>query len=118
MPLMQLPPQVSLNIDLPLAEIAAFCDRWQIAEFALFGSVLRNDFREDSDVDVLISLNDDATTTLFDLVNMTEELKIIFQRQVDLVLRDGIEASRNYLRKQAILSSALTIYEQRETISA
>jgi uncharacterized protein len=118
MPLVQLPTQVSLNINLPIAEIAAFCDRWQIIEFALFGSVLRDDFRLDSDVDVLVSLKDDATTTLFDLVNMTEELKMIFQRPVDLVLRDGVEASRNYLRKQAILSSALTIYEQRETISA
>jgi uncharacterized protein len=110
MSLIQLPHQVKQNIDISITAVAAFCDRWQIVEFALFGSVLRDDFRPDSDIDVLTTLSDDAPTTLFDLVNMREELEIMFQRPVDIVLRDGIESSQNYLRKQAILSSAIKIY--------
>jgi predicted nucleotidyltransferase len=112
----QIPPQVQQNIVLPIAEIIKFCDRWQIIEFALFGSVLRDDFRPDSDVDVLISLSKEAKTTLFDLVRMQEELITIFKREVDLVLREGIERSANYLRREAILSSAVVVYEQRNTV--
>ncbi|MGA0197837.1 MAG: nucleotidyltransferase family protein [Prochlorotrichaceae cyanobacterium] len=91
--------------------IVDFCQRWQITEFALFGSVLREDFcLESSDVDVLVSFAPDARWTLFDLVEMEEELQSIFQRKVDLVSRRGIERSRNNLRRQAILNSAQVIY--------
>jgi uncharacterized protein len=113
MPLIQLPTQVSLNVNLPIAEIAAFCDRRQIVEFALFGSVLRADFRPDSDIDVLYVFAKDANYSLFDLVDIQDELQAIFGRKVDLISRKGIEASRNYLRKREILSTAITIYEQR-----
>jgi len=116
MPIAQIPPQVQKNIDLPIDAIAEFCERWQIVELALFGSVLRDDFHPNSDVDVLISFSEQAKTTLFDLVRMQVELVTIFQREVDLVLKDGIEASRNHLRKQEILSSAIVVYEQRNTV--
>lgn len=95
---------------LPLDQIRTFCDRWQITEFALFGSVLRDDFRPDSDVDVLVTFSSEAHHTLFDLVHMESELKEIFQREVDLVSRRGIERSLNYLRRDEILSSAQVIY--------
>lgn len=114
---MELPPQLLKNIQLPMEEIKAFCDRWQITEFALFGSVLRDDFRPDSDIDVLYVFDDNAKRTLFDLVDMKEELENLFKRKVDLVSRHGIEASRNYLRKQEILSTAITVYEQRTSLS-
>lgn len=90
--------------------ISGFCEHWQITEFALFGSVLREDFRPDSDVDVLVSFSPEAHHTLFDLVRMENELKEIFKREVDLVSRRGIEQSRNYLRRNEILSSAQVIY--------
>lgn len=109
--------QLTENIQLPMEEIRAFCDRWQIQEFALFGSVLRHDFRPDSDIDVLYVFDHNAKRTLFDLVDMKEELERMFGRKVDLVSRHGIEASRNYLRKQEILSNAITIYEQRTPLS-
>lgn len=100
-----------VKIELPTEAIANFCQRWQIVELALFGSVLRNDFRiEDSDIDVLATFASDAHWTLFDLVRMETELKQIFQRDVDLVSRRGIESSRNYLRRHEILSSAQAIY--------
>lgn len=101
---------MSLQITLDRKRIAEFCQRWKITEFALFGSVLREDFRPDSDVDVLVTFSQDARWTLFDLVRMEEELQGIFGRDVDLVSRRGIEASRNYLRRKAILSSAEVIH--------
>jgi predicted nucleotidyltransferase len=94
----------------PKEKIADFCRRWKIAELALFGSALRDDFRPDSDVDVLVSFAKDAHWNLFDLVEMREELQSIFGREVDLVSRQGIERSPNYVRRQAILSSAEAVY--------
>lgn len=109
--------QIQKNIDLPIAAIAAFCDRWQIVEFALFGSVLRDDFRPDSDIDVLITQGENAKISLFNVVNMQKELVVIFHRSVDLVFKDGVISSLNYLRKQEILSTAVTVYEQRKTVT-
>lgn len=91
-------------------EIADFCERWQVAELALFGSVLRNDFGPDSDVDVMVSFDEDAKRTLFDMGYMEEELEAMFGRRVDLVSKRGIETSRNYLRREVILESAEVIY--------
>jgi uncharacterized protein len=106
------------NIELPMTKIQAFCQKWQVIEFALFGSVLRDDFRADSDVDVMVEFHPEAHPTLFDLDYMEDELKIIFQRDVDLVTRTGIVSSRNYLRRNAILSSTQVIYETRPPLSA
>jgi uncharacterized protein len=91
-------------------EIDRFCRRWGVVELALFGSVLRDDFGPDSDVDVLVTFAPDARRTLFDLARMRDELRAVFGRDVDLVSRRGVETSRNYLRRQAILSSAEPVY--------
>jgi len=96
--------------ELPLDGIRAFCERWKVRELALFGSALRDDFGPDSDVDVLLSFADDAEWSLFDLARMKRELEAIFGRQVDLLTRPGVEASRNRLRREAILSSAEVIH--------
>ncbi|NDJ19748.1 nucleotidyltransferase [Myxacorys almedinensis A] len=98
-------------------QVKAFCDRWQVAEFALFGSVLRDDFRADSDIDVMVSFLPDAHPTLFTLVDMKEELQSLFEHEVDLVTRGGIENSRNPYRRNQILSTAKTIYEQGRSVS-
>ena len=102
---------MTARIAIPADGIAAFCERWQVTELALFGSVLRDDFRPDSDIDVLIAFSDGARHTLFDMVHMEEELKALFGREVDLVSRRGIERSRNHLRRKAILESAESIHE-------
>jgi len=73
-------------------KIAEFCQRWRVSRLALFGSVLRSDFRSESDIDVLVEFDPEAQHTLFDLVRMQEELKHIFGREVDLVSRRGLEA--------------------------
>ena len=98
------------QIELPREKIAEFCKKWKIHEFAFFGSVLRDDFRPDSDIDVLVTFEEDARHTLFDLVHMQDELKQIFGRDVDIVSRRGIESSRNHIRRDAILNSAEAIY--------
>jgi len=92
------------------AQLDDFCQRWKIARMALFGSVLREDFRPESDVDVLVSFSNEAHYTLLDLARMESELEKIFGRKVDLVELSAIEKSRNYIRRKSILSSAETIY--------
>ena len=101
------------NLEIPDDALAAFCRRWKVTELALFGSVLRGDFRPDSDVDVLVTFDPKARWTLFEMVDMQDDLVRLLGRQVDLVSRRGVESSRNYLRRKAILSSAETIYVQR-----
>jgi len=95
---------------IPERKISAFCKRWRITEFAIFGSALGEDFHSESDVDVLVSFADDAKTTLFDMVRMKDELEKIFERDVDLISKRGVEQSRNYLRKKSILGSAQVIH--------
>jgi uncharacterized protein len=97
-------------IELPTERIAAFCDRWQVAEFALFGSVLRDDFRPDSDIDVLLDFSPNAKRGLTETIQMCDELEIIFDRKVDLIVKSAINRSDNWLRRQNILESAQTIY--------
>ncbi|MGL5083796.1 MAG: nucleotidyltransferase family protein [Microcoleaceae cyanobacterium] len=99
-------------IDLSIELIKSFCQKWQIAEFALFGSVLRDDFRPDSDLDVLVSFFPHAPWTLLDLVIMQQELQQIVQRDVDLIEKRVIEKSENWIRRNEILNTAQVIYSQ------
>jgi len=101
---------MKVRIPIDHEKIAEFCQRWKITEFALFGSVLRDDFRPDSDVDVLVTFAPDAEWSLFDDVDMEEELSVIFGRKVDLVSRRAVERSDNWIRRKAILSTAESIY--------
>jgi predicted nucleotidyltransferase len=104
---------MNAKIPIPREKIAEFCDRWKITELALFGSVLRDDFRPDSDVDVLVTFAPEAEWSLFDHVTMEEELSSILDRKVDLVSRRGIERSRNWIRRKAILEAAEPFYVAR-----
>ena len=98
------------NISIPYNRISDFCRQWQITEFALFGSALRDDYSTGSDIDVLVTFAPEATWTLLDHVDMQDQLEEIFRRPVDLVSRRGLEQSRNHLRRQAILNSAEVIF--------
>ncbi len=101
---------MSLAIQIDRAKIAEFCRKWRITEFSLFGSVLRDDFRPDSDVDVMVAFDPHARWTLLDLPEMKEQLEVILGRNVDLLTRRGVEQARNPLRKKEILSSAEIVY--------
>lgn len=76
----------------------------------MFGSVLREDFRPNSDIDVLVSFTPDARISLFDLVDMENELKEVFGRDVDLVEKEAIQRSENYIRRKSILENTEVIY--------
>ncbi len=106
------------KIELPIEGIAKFCHQWQVTEFALFGSVLRDDFRADSDIDVMVKFHPEAHPTFRTLDQMEAELKILFHREVDLITRQGVETSRNYLRRHEILSSAQVVYATGSSIPA
>jgi len=104
---------MSAKIAIDRERIADFCGRWKIVEFSLFGSVLRDDFGPDSDVDVLVSFAPDARWSLFDHVAMEDELTAVIGRKVDLVSRRAIERSENWIRRKAILGSAEAVYVAR-----
>jgi predicted nucleotidyltransferase len=96
-----------IKIKLPKKEINDFCLKWKISEMALFGSVLSDEFRPDSDIDIMVSFKDEAGWGLFDFVDMIDELKAIFGRKVDLVEKDSL---RNPFRRQTILAGNEVIY--------
>lgn len=89
------------------AQISAFCQRWHIIEFALFGSVLRDDFRPDSDVDVLVTFSPEQRLTWDDWMNMHEEIEALFNRKVDLVSKEYL---KNPYRRYEILNTCQVIY--------
>jgi predicted nucleotidyltransferase len=91
--------------------LAAFCARWKICRLELFGSVLREDFRPDSDIDLLVTFLPDAEWSLFDHVRMTSELAAILGRRIDLVSRRAVERSHNWIRRRAILDSSRPFYD-------
>ena len=92
-----------VQIEIPKEEFAAFCQKWKIAEAWLFGSALREDFKPESDVDILVRFAPGAKWSLFDIVTMRDELAEIFGRKVDLVERGAVERSTNPFRKRHIL---------------
>ena len=98
----------------PRKKIAAFCKRWKVVEFALFGSAIREDFSAQSDIDALVSFAPDSNWSLFDHVQMKQELQEIFEREVDLITRRALEQSRNTLLRSEILSTARTLYSEQE----
>jgi predicted nucleotidyltransferase len=102
-----------IRVSIPRKKLAEFCRRWRISELALFGSALRDDFRPNSDIDLLVSFSPRTKISLFDLVRMQNELKEIFGREVDLVERRAIEKSENYIRRKSILSNTKVIYAAR-----
>lgn len=99
-----------VQIDIPREKIEEFCRKWKITEFSLFGSVLRDDFRPDSDIDVLVTFSPDAHWRFFHLLDMQDELKEIFGREVDLGEKRLVESSENYIRRRHILSNLETVY--------
>ncbi len=98
------------RLGLTEAQLEAFCAKWKVRELALFGSVLREDFRADSDVDVMVVFDAEAHWGLFEFCAMADDLELILSRKVDLLTRRGVEQSRNWIRQKSILDSAQVIY--------
>jgi predicted nucleotidyltransferase len=98
---------VPLGVPVDYARLEGFCRKWRVKELAIFGSALRQDFRPDSDVDVLVELLPEHGLTLYDWVDMVEELQAIFGRKVDLVAKGGL---KNPFRRREILRTAQVLY--------
>jgi predicted nucleotidyltransferase len=98
------------RIEISKDKIEEFCRDNHIRSMALFGSVLREDFGPDSDIDIMVEFEEGKEPGLFELVDMQESLSNILGRKVDLVERKGVERSENYIRKKHILQNLETIY--------
>jgi hypothetical protein len=96
-----------VNIPIPEERVRDFCRRWRIAELSVFGSVLRADFRPESDVDLLVTFTEDAQWSLYDWLDMIAELREIFGRDVDLLSSQSL---RNPFRRREILKTRETLY--------
>src|SRR5512137_84011 len=94
----------------PMEQIAAFCRRWSIARLEIFGSALRDDFRPDSDLDLLATYAPEARWSLLDRVRMKLELESMLGREVDLLNRRALEKSGADARSAAILAQAQSLY--------
>jgi predicted nucleotidyltransferase len=98
------------QIQIDRSKIEDFCKKWKITELSFFGSSLRDDFRPESDIDILVAFEPNAPWDVFDHIHMEEKLAEIFDRKVDLVERKAVEASRNYIRRAHILQSVEPYY--------
>lgn len=96
----------SAKINISKSKIKQFCERYQVSRLALFGSILRDDFRPDSDIDVLIVFYPSAQVSFMTLGKMRRELEGLFHRKVDLVLQDGLKPAI----RDAVLSTAQVVY--------
>jgi uncharacterized protein len=99
------------KIELPIEAIRALCKKYDVEELAIFGSVLRDDFKPDSDVDFLVEFkNNDYGPWMSKLMYLEEELSTLLHRKVDLVSKRGVEQNRNWIKRKSILQSAQVIY--------
>ena len=102
-----------VQISMPMDKIEAFCRKWKVQRMWLFGSALRDDFGPESDVDVLVEFAPEARWNLLDLAGAEQELSAIMGRPADLVERQCVERSENWIRRRHILESARMIYVAR-----
>jgi uncharacterized protein len=99
-------------------KLLEFCERRHVIELALFGSILRDDFHPNSDIDILISFQPDVKVSLLDLVDMQYELEDLLNRKVDLLTKRSVTDSPNWMRRKEIFDTAKVIYESRSTLPA
>jgi len=98
------------KVDISQEQIADFCRRWQISELALFGSVLRDDFGPESDLDILVTFAPGARWGLLDHVKMEQELASLLGCKVDLLTKRAVERSSNWILRREILGTAEVVY--------
>ncbi len=105
-----------LKIVLKSDKIKQFCRRWKVEELALFGSALRGNLGPDSDIDLLVSFNEESDWSLLDHVQMQFELEEILGRDVDLINKRALKRSPNWIRREEILRTASPIFTKKEVV--
>ena len=95
------------GINISLSDIKIIVDRYNIKELSIFGSSIRDDFKHDSDIDLLIEFNDSQNISLFDIIDIEEYFEKITNRQVDIVEPAGL---KNPYRRETILKSKEVLY--------
>jgi predicted nucleotidyltransferase len=99
------------TFDLPYGAVGDLCVKYSVQELALFGSILRADFRPDSDIDFLVVFRDnDLGPWMGKLQDFEHDLSQILGRKADVVLKASVEQSDNYIRRSEILRNAAVIY--------
>ena len=103
---------ITIESKLPINEILQLCNKYSVSEISVFGSILREDFSDKSDVDFLVVFQDnDAGPWMSRATALEEELSSLLHRPVDVVLKRAVEKSRNGIRRRSILDNAVVIYE-------
>jgi uncharacterized protein len=106
------------RLAIKLDQLSEYCQRRHIVEFALFGSILRDDFQPHSDIDILVTFQPNAKISLIDLVDMQYELENLLHRKIDLLTKKSVEDSPNWIRRKEILNTARVVYESRSNLPA
>ena len=111
--------QIYNRLNLTLEQLEAFCKQHHILELSIFGSTLRDDFRSDSDIDMLVVFEPlfRSRMSLMDLVGIGFQLEELSGRKVDLVEKRSVEESHNWIRRNNILNTAQVIYESGRILS-
>jgi predicted nucleotidyltransferase len=99
-------------------QLQAFCQKAKITELCLFGSILRDDFRPDSDLDILVTFTPSNNMSLLQFVDLEYQLKDLLRRDVDLIEKSVVEKDFNWIRRQEILNNYQVIYESQSILSA
>ncbi|MDJ0843076.1 nucleotidyltransferase family protein [Crocosphaera sp.] len=106
-------PKIKERLGVELEIIKQFCHQWGIVELALFGSILRDDFNLNSDIDILVSFEANNHISLLDLETLEQEVTKLLNRSVDIVTKKFIEKSDNWIRRHNILDNNEVIYVKR-----
>ena len=88
-------------------DVLHLCKKYYIIELSIFGSSIRDDFTQNSDVDILVSFDKNSKITLFDIMELENEFSILLNRKVDIVEKESL---KNPIRKNKILSTREIIY--------
>ncbi len=98
-------------------KLADFCHKYQIIELCLFGSILRDDFTPDSDIDIIVTFSPNSTMSLLQFIDLEYQFKDLLKRDIDLVEKSVIEKDFNWIRRQEILNNYQVIYESQSLLS-
>jgi predicted nucleotidyltransferase len=105
--------EIERRMGLSSSAIKAVCEQWEIMEMAVFGSIVRSDFRADSDIDVLLCFAPEAQQGLLTLARIKHELEASTKKRVDIAIKESIVNSENPIRRDEILKTSRIIYAQR-----